>query len=240
MASVFCCPFNTDLASCGGVTPATRAWGTIVTSGQKFGAGCVNDGVFNTIDLIWTAQPNLTGDEGAFAIWFKRDPANDYWLDLYIGNQGGGESSSIRCLWSNSGGTLNIYIGMYDNAGNLRVNSSGAGTSEALDTNWHYVELDWKWNDASGNTQAFFDGTQKHSDNGGNSYSRAQAVNRTIRTQYAWGTSDGMYYDDLFIGDARLHTAGFSNPITPNCVCAVPTRLMTLGAPLGFPNALGR
>ena len=244
MAIVFCTKWDSTLNAttdpCGSddlVPTYTEGSPYIDTANPKFGAGCLGGNAGTDYLIYWEGLSNLPSNEGALGVWLRSKVVNDFYADFYIGYNDPGStillSSSITVALG-----LRVTLQMYDSSNVIRVDDSN-NSAHARDTNWHYLELNWLWNDASGKSEIFFDGVSKLSNTGGNSYSRDGT-----QTDYvdAYGQYSYMVMDDYTLWDARQHTSGFSNPTSAQCACAAAAlkRPLTLGAPFGGMSNLGR
>ncbi len=243
MAVVFCTPFDTDFDSCNGDSPSfTGANTSIDTSIKKFGAGSVKGA--RNIELDYDPFSDSPDNEGAIGVWMyvnlsKAHNGQNLQHKSFFDN-------ASRIFWAYQLDDNIVYPGipgystqitMHDSGGVQRVNQT-VTVSFAYTGGWHYWELNWKWNDGAGKTEVFLDGVSVLSNVGGNSYSRSGSDITFLRHDNG-SNNDDTYIDDYTIWDARQHTSGFTNPATPNCICAAAAkRLLTLGSPFGM-NPLG-
>jgi hypothetical protein len=225
MATLFCCPYNSDLDSCQGDTPVTVSPATvgIDTSIKKFGAGSAKSNDIGVIQSMYLEYDTLTGgypdNSGAISWWMY---ATAGILNRQIIRFPGSNSRILLTIWfrQSSGDKLEIDLQMYDDAGVNRVNATLGPVAFTYTTKWYHFELDWLWNDASGKTELFIDGVSKISDTGGNSYNFDGSQLFVFDVDIS-NDDDAypLYLDDMTVTNARLNTIGFTPPSSPNCVC---------------------
>jgi len=249
---VYCGKFDTDLKltsdPCGAndIDPMVGYQAAITTVNPKFGAGCII-GVNYSLYIHWHPAggfPGIPGNTGTVGFWFRSD-GTFQWSELLLRNALGGDASKIdiTCHWDKSGtGDYEVILSMWDSAGTIVINNIIAPTGIPGDYDWHYLELNWTWNDVSGNTELSLDGVVQIADEGGDSESRDGDDTTWIQFLSDDDIADGPAHDDLAIYDTREHSGNFTVPATVQCVCAVvsPLDRATLGSPLGMPNPLGR
>ena len=96
---------------------------------------------------------------------------------------------------------------------------SVTGTLASLSSNWQRIRLLWRWNDPSGYTALYQDDELVILSTLGNTQTRALGV---VNTRVILGLSPDGNMDEFYVWDS----------LAP--------RKLTLGAPLGVPNTLGR
>jgi len=113
-----------------------------------------------------------------------------------------------------------------NNSYNLTMNNaiggpviSMTGVLASLSSNWQRIRLLWRWNDPSGYTALYQDDELVIYSTAGNTQTRALGV---FNTRIILGLSPNGNMDEFYVWDS----------LAP--------RKLTLGAPLGLPNALGR
>jgi hypothetical protein len=243
MAVVFCCPFDSDLISCSSITPTGDA--LLDTTRKKFGAGSVsNDGW--DFDLKWAVgAADAAGDEGSIGLWYKPGTlgagTSENWT-LVIRDTGSNQSRISFFIGIDiDAATIDYVLQMYTTGGTRIINLRPT-ESVVLANTFYYFEVNWKWNDAGGNTEITRNGTVITSDNAGNGNTRDAAdINQIWFFGSVWDSGDFMNIDDLTLTDTRLHVGGYTTPTVPNCVCGgapTPKRPFTLGSPFGM-NPLG-
>lgn len=254
MAITFCTKFDSSLNGtvdpCGAddIVPDSASWGeNIDTTNQKFGAGCL--GTTGGIDIEWHNIANPPTNSGAFSLWVRNIAGGDLYGDFDLDDRFGSEDR-INLYWqmATDASGLQFRLVMRDSGGTKRIDAS-ISESYTTDNNWHYIELNWLWNDAGGFSKVSFDGVVKLSDNGGNSYSRG--TNGNDIELYGYSTTPtppfpsrayNIRIDDYTVFDAYQHSGNFSVPTDAQCACtaAANKRFLNLGAPFGGMNAMGR
>jgi hypothetical protein len=76
---------------------------------------------------------------------------------------------------------------------------------------WHYIELNWKWNDAAGFTKLYIDGVEIISSTAGNTKSRSTG------TYIEQAPLADIWMDDFTIWDEVRHSSNFSPPSFAQC-----------------------
>lgn len=218
MAVVFCCPYDSNFDACGGISPDYIQNYGIDTTIKKFGNGSIVSN--NSVATKYWLSPAFSfGNVGSIAFWVLYSYlTGTETVHVKISDQFSGFKNRIDVYVNNtklSQHKMELY--MRDNTNAQRVNA--VYTEAALTTGWHYYELNFFWNDASGLSELSVDGNVKISNTGGNSYSRAGSS--TWNTEFNMPIFQGpLHADDFTFMDERAHTGNFSVPTVPNCVCA--------------------
>lgn len=228
MSVVLCAPFNSDDDLCGAISPVNTRMG-INTSIKKFGAGSIEVTSGTSGNLQWTGlSPGIPGNEGAIGVWwYIETPETTRQLQFFASKDGFSDKSWLL-VQIDKDGTISPAISMFDEDENSVVNEGMSESAFANDT-WHYIELNWLWNDGSGITELSVNGTVVASSTDGNTESR--------ETTDELGFQLGINHlgDDLTVWDTRQHVGNFSVPTSPNCVCAAALkRPFRLGSPFGM------
>lgn len=258
MAVVFCCKFDVNFDSeCNGLSPTSTNGDEVIAGSGKFGLGSLGltepVPIQGIIDL--NSYENVVGtnvDEGAIGWWVRGINIITWptarlvnWDVRYIGSITSNKGK-INCPVEIDYTTnqISYKLRMRDNSNTVRVNTT---VTEGIipNNNWHYIEINWLWNDSGGKSELFWDGVSKISNTGGNNFSRVGDVmhinpySNSIILSPLRGVDHR--WDDLTCWDARQHTSNFSVPTVPNCVCGGAGRgIVSLGAPFGGMCQMGR
>lgn len=219
MALVIYAPFesNFNIVVPATLAPAFVSGSTLLdTSNFKCGANCLGHNSGGGVDIEW--YPNMPGfpdNVGAIGFWIKTKTAQNVsgYVSFQRKSAGAGDTDSAIKINYEWGATyLDLTLRMWDSSGVIRVNKfvSGAYTP---DTNWHYILLNWKWNDPTGKSEVFFDEVSKISETGGNSYSRdGSQIGYLQIIGYTWPTNGDYIFDELMVFDERQSSA------IPDCI----------------------
>lgn len=233
--TVFCVPWdvNTDACIPEGLTPNWADIGTIDNTNYKYGGGAVTtelDSGNYLVYMIWTGLTVLPGNEGAIGYWTHSDyaPAEgkgsvDF---VYLYKSGPANANKLRISndFKKNGSNYDYYISarMYDSAGSQVLFMQKTITLGNF-TDWHYIELNWLWNDAGGITEFSLDGTVELSSTNGNTKSRSggsDTPNLQLYTYEEDQVEQDVWMDDFIIFDQRWHVGNFTPPGVAQC-CAV-------------------
>lgn len=213
MAILFCAPFDSDVNLCGPIAP-TNTRMDINTSIKKFGAGSIEVTSGTSGNLQWNdISTGAPGNEGAIgAWWYIETPKTTGFFQFLLTNDFNDDSWLL--IQIDKDGTISPAINMYDSDENLIINEGMSESAFANDT-WHYIELNWLWNNGSGITELSVNGTVIASSMAGNTESRSSDANDvTLQVN-----SDHLV-DDFTVYDTVQHTGNFTPPSVPSCVCA--------------------
>lgn len=135
--------------------PDTASNVTVDTTNSKFGAGSAK--FTYSASLIWrNFAIDPLDNNGAVGIWLYFDSTKRaiYRFEIHEEVGGGTTTNQVQILVDNRylGSKLRLYLHMRDNAGVYWININDTALSYVA-PGWHYLELNWLWNDASGITE---------------------------------------------------------------------------------------
>ena len=227
---------NDNFSDCIGLDLFSVTLGSIQSSVTKFGDGAAigrrlsgNPSNAAQITPVYSgSNADTVSDAGAFGFWVKvsntneplrvnlqtlQRPAGDCaFFDIYVVIDQSAPQFSFAAVW------------MKNALGNDVIDSAAYFT-ETLDTEWHYWEANWLWNDANGYTKVFWDGVEVFSTDEGNAETREGCAGGTYQhIKHANITDNGvgnpeLYIDDFFLEDSPLHSSNFSIPTTAQALC---------------------
>lgn len=241
MAVVFCAPFDKNFVTCVpfGLTPSMNPNGIISTTTKKFGLGSLTNKIGGQIQVLrWSSINVIPGDEGAIAFWWQGAEVVDPWgIEIRI-NHIFGRKLWFKVTWSPAPSSKLYYV-LSMSAGDGSVfNNIAVVVATSPSSNFHHAALNWLWNDGSGKTEMFYDGSSIWSSFAGNAKTRAGGGTATVQVDMRTTVAQADFLDDFTITDVRPHIANFDVPTGPLCPCS--KRRITLGTPLGISNSLGR
>lgn len=238
MAIVFGANHNVTVnESCTNTVPDTATNIAVDTSIKKFGAGSakLTMAAYHTFNSFALDAFNDSGMIG-FWIYFTVARRQLYRMDMHYSVVDSSNQIIIHVDNYYLGRYCHLYLHMKDNTNTWRVNVHDYSVSP-VGPGWHYVELNFLWNDAGGYSKLSWDGVVKINDTGGNSYSRSGGTSWITNNYYTGTVGDVLYIDDWVILNQLLHSGDFSVPVVSQVTCGA-NRLLTLGSPFGM-NPLG-
>jgi hypothetical protein len=238
MAIVFGTKYDANVNEfCTNTVPDVATNIAVDTAIKKFGAGSakLTMAAYHTFASFALDSFNDIGAIG-FWIYFTVARRQLYRMDLrYLA---GDPSNQIVINVDNYfSGACHLYLSMRDTTATVRVNVHDYSVAP-VSAGWHYVELNWLWNDAGGYSKLSWDGSVKISNTGGNAYSRSSGTTWLTNNYFTGTAGDVLYIDDWCMFNALLHSGDFLVPTESQCTCGV-KRLLTLGSPFGM-NSMGK
>lgn len=246
MSKIIAVPWNAHKYS---TIPAciypTSTNGVIDSSIYKFGGGSVKS-LNNTTDIYeeWTNldEESVTlGDDGCIGFWAYWDEVGYKRMRVRAAiNYPSGYPSMIWFYFQlNTIGSSIVQLRMEDSDSAVVLYPDD--TLSLSVEGWHYAELNWKWNDASGITELSWDGTVILSETDGNTRTRGtvQPVQQMLaESEYMSGYATTRYIDDFVVYDTRQHVGNFSVPASaqaPDLTCPIESTIVnTFGFPFGM------
>ena len=247
MAIVFCTTWNTIRnENTTGAAPTFEDATSIDTGIKKFGAGSLLlDANVGVPTIYWTPFSAFTLDNvGSIGYWlyFDTNGGDNDVADFFMHDETVHNKNFIEIYIDNDNGSsyLMLYLLMRNSTSSVVINIFDTSLSDVA-PGWHYVELNWLWNDGSGLTELSWDGIVKLTSTAGNTKTRVGSSTYDIELDAQSGfPGNKVYCDDLTILDVRQNVGNFSVPTVPRCGAAPPAvvRPVTIGSPFGM-NRLG-
>lgn len=221
---------NADIPS--GAVPTTDVNSSINTSFYKFGGGSLRPAVSVDIPCVlnWLNVFSVpSGEEVKVSFWFMHDTVRGLAYTFDWRYAGSNECRVFLVLkYQGPGDIAKSDVHAYDSAGVLRVNHADTVGVVLNQGDWHSMDVQGHWNTSGGALSVKLDGAHVGAspyDISGWSRSHANGLIdlQTTLDNVAATHATAIYIDHLLFG---------SEPSDG--------RPLTLGAPLGIPNNLGR